>query len=76
MACDLIYAGEGAKFAQPEVKLGTMPGTNNFYYNQGAGGTQRLIRAVGKYRAMELVLTGEPIDARTAEAIGKKCIQL
>ena len=61
MACDMIVAGQDARFGQPEVRLGIMP---------GAGGTQRLIRAVGKARAMRLALTGEIIDAATAEAWG------
>ncbi|HVL72314.1 MAG TPA: enoyl-CoA hydratase-related protein [Beijerinckiaceae bacterium] len=58
---DIIIAGEGAKFGQPEIKVGIMP---------GAGGTQRLVRAIGKYKAMKILLTGEPVSAREAEALG------
>ena len=54
MMCDIIIAADTAKFGQPEVKLGTLP---------GAGGTQRLPRAVGKAKAMELCLTGRMMDA-------------
>ena len=61
MTCDLIVAAEDAQFGQPEIKLGVMP---------GAGGTQRLTRAIGKARAMELVLTGRTMGAREAEAHG------
>lgn len=61
MHADIIVAGEGASFGQPEVKVGIMP---------GAGGTQRLTRAVGKYRAMRILLTGDPVPARDALAMG------
>ena len=61
MACDLIYASEKARFGQPEVKLGVIP---------GFGGTQRLSRIVGPRKAMELVVTGAMIDAEEANRIG------
>lgn len=61
LACDLIVASETAEFGQPEITLGIIP---------GGGGTQRLARAVGKQRAMELVLTGRRFGAREAERIG------
>jgi enoyl-CoA hydratase/carnithine racemase len=61
LACDMIVAAEGARFGQPEIKLGIIP---------GGGGTQRLARTLGKQRAMELVLTGELFDAERAREWG------
>src|SRR3546814_3685807 len=61
MACDFIIAGENARFGQPEIKLGVIP---------GFGGTQRLPRAVGKAKAMDLVLTARMMDAAEAERAG------
>ena len=61
MMCDFIIAGDSAKFGQPEIKLGIIP---------GAGGTQRLPRAVGKAKAMDLALTGRMMDAAEAERAG------
>jgi enoyl-CoA hydratase len=61
MMCDFIIASDSARFGQPEIKLGVIP---------GAGGTQRLARAVGKAKAMELTLTGRLMDAAEAERAG------
>ena len=61
MMCDLIVAADNAQFGQPEIKLGIIP---------GAGGTQRLTRAVGKAKAMDLILTGRMMDAHEAERSG------
>lgn len=61
MMCDMIFAADTAKFGQPEIKLGVLP---------GAGGTQRLPRAIGKAKAMDMCLTGRMMDAQEAERSG------
>src|SRR5476651_276060 len=61
MQCDIVIAADNAKFGQPEIKLGVIP---------GIGGTQRLTRAVGKAKAMDLILTGRMMDAAEAESAG------
>ncbi len=61
MMCDMIFAADNAMFGQPEIKLGVIPGW---------GGTQRLVRAVGKAKAMDMVLTGRMMDAEEAERSG------
>jgi enoyl-CoA hydratase len=61
MMCDVILAADSAKFGQPEINLGTIP---------GAGGTQRMARAIGKAKTMEMVLTGRMMDAAEAERSG------
>jgi enoyl-CoA hydratase/carnithine racemase len=64
MMCDIMVAGSTAKFGQPEINLGVIP---------GCGGTQRLLHAVGKAKCMEMVLTGNMIDAKRAERDGLVC---
>ena len=61
MMCDFIIAGDNAKFGQPEINLGVLP---------GMGGSQRLTRAVGKAKAMDMILTGRMMDAEEAERSG------
>ena len=64
MMCDIMIASESAKFGQPEITLGVIP---------GCGGTQRLVKAIGKSKAMEMVLAGNMIDAHQAERDGLVC---
>ncbi len=61
LMCDFIYAGDNARFGQPEINLGVLP---------GIGGTQRMTRALGKAKAMEMCLTGRQMDAKEAETAG------
>lgn len=61
MMCDMIIAADNAKFGQPEIKIGTMP---------GAGGSQRMAKAIGKAKTMDMVLTGRMMDAEEAERAG------
>ncbi|WP_372921285.1 enoyl-CoA hydratase-related protein [Roseovarius sp.] len=61
MHCDIVIAGESAKFGQPEVKVGILA---------GGGGTQRLMRAVGKHKAMLILMSGDPVTAAEADAMG------
>jgi enoyl-CoA hydratase len=61
MHCDIIIAGTSARFGQPEIRIGIMP---------GIGGTQRLVRAVGKFNAMKLLLSGRPVSADEARVMG------
>ncbi|KAG4257844.1 enoyl-CoA hydratase [Fusarium proliferatum] len=61
LMCDLVFSADGSRFGLPEVKIGLIP---------GAGGTQRLTNAVGKYKAMQMILLGQPISAEEARSVG------
>ena len=77
MACDILVASHNSKLGQPEINLGIIPGeyqsllfSYSLTFDKGGGATQRLIRAVGKSKAMELILTGNHIDSNEALKLG------